>query len=433
MDQYLAYEIINIVFSFTGMILSLLGLVFSMSFRHLNKFSRYMFIIFFSTLIAYSTSNVVFLVSIDLLDESYVLLSKLSLFFESLFSAFLMPLITVAIIHVTHRNPKKSKALWAVISLFFIYVVLLIITQFTTFIYYITPDNSYHRGSYYQLLLVPPILMMFINLAYLFKNRKNIARNHLVFFSLYIIIPLICMLIQMALYGIQFIVIGTTIAAILMFRSVVAEQLTLYVEQQNTMAKQKTDIMLLQMRPHFIYNTMSSIYYLCEQDPKKAQTLVGDFTSYLRKNMSAIATQELIPFSEELEHTRAYLAVEKARYEKLLFVDYKPEYTDFSLPPLTLQPIVENSIKHGLDQDLPPLHVQVHTYQKDGNVYIVVKDNGPGYDPTENQTENQTENLRIVHIGLDSVKERLKLMCNGTIKIEAAQEGGTIVTICIPK
>ncbi len=63
----------------------------------------------------------------------------------------------------------------------------------------------------------------------------------------------------------------------------------------------------------------------------------------------------------------------------------------------------------------------------------MVKDNGPGYDPTENQTENQTENLRIVHIGLDSVKERLKLMCNGTIKIEAAQEGGTIVTICIPK
>ncbi len=429
MDQYLAYEIINIVFSFTGMILSLLGLVFSMSFRHLNKFSRYMFIIFFSTLIAYSTSNVVFLVSIDLLDESYVLLSKLSLFFESLFSAFLMPLITVAIIHVTHRNPKKSKALWAVISLFFIYVVLLIITQFTTFIYYITPDNSYHRGSYYQLLLVPPILMMFINLAYLFKNRKNIARNHLVFFSLYIIIPLICMLIQMALYGIQFIVIGTTIAAILMFRSVVAEQLTLYVEQQNTMAKQKTDIMLLQMRPHFIYNTMSSIYYLCAQDPKKAQTLVGDFTTYLRKNMSAIATHELIPFSEELEHTRAYLAVEKARYEKLLFVDYKPEFTDFSLPPLTLQPIVENSVKHGLDQDLPPLHVQVRTYQKDENVYIVVKDNGPGYDPTENQTENQKK----VHIGLDSVKERLKLMCNGTIKIEAAQEGGTIVTICIPK
>lgn len=59
----------------------------------------------------------------------------------------------------------------------------------------------------------------------------------------------------------------------------------------------------------------------------------------------------------------------------------------------------------------------------------MVKDNGPGYDPTENQTENQ----RKVHIGLDSVKERLKLMCKGTIKIEAAQEGGTIVTICIPK
>ena len=99
-----------------------------------------------------------------------------------------------------------------------------------------------------------------------------------------------------------------------MFRAALSEQLMLYVRQQNTLAKQKTDIMLLQMKPHFIYNTMSSIYYLCAHDPKKAQTLVGDFTSYLRKNMSAIATQELIPFSEELEHTRAYLAVDASAY-----------------------------------------------------------------------------------------------------------------------
>ncbi len=429
MDQYFIYEIINIVFSSTGMILSFFGLVFSLSFKYMQKAYRAVFIIFFSILLAYATSNVIFLVSVDLLDESFVFLSKLSLFIESFFSASLMPFITITILLITSKKAITSKMLWAEISLFFIYVVLLIITQFTTFIYYFTPDNEYHRGPYYPLLLVPPVLMMILNLIFLFINRANISRKNLFYFTSYTAIPLICMIIQIALYGIQFIVIGTTIASFLMFRAALSEQLMLYVKQQDTLAKQKTDIMLLQMRPHFIYNTMSSIYYLCAQDPKKAQTLVGDFTSYLRKNMSAIATHELIPFSEELEHTRAYLAVEKARYEKLLFVDYKPEFTDFSLPPLTLQPIVENSVKHGLDQDLPPLHVQVRTYQKDENVYIVVKDNGPGYDPTENQTENQKK----VHIGLDSVKERLKLMCNGTIKIEAAQEGGTIVTICIPK
>jgi sensor histidine kinase YesM len=322
MDQYFIYEIINIVFSSTGMILSFFGLVFSLSFKYMQKAYRAVFIIFFSILLAYATSNVIFLVSVDLLDESFVFLSKLSLFIESFFSASLMPFITITILLITSKKAITSKMLWAEISLFFIYVVLLIITQFTTFIYYFTPDNEYHRGPYYPLLLVPPVLMMILNLIFLFINRANISRKNLFYFTSYTAIPLICMIIQIALYGIQFIVIGTTIASFLMFRAALSEQLMLYVKQQDTLAKQKTDIMLLQMRPHFIYNTMSSIYYLCAQDPKKAQTLVGDFTSYLRKNMSAIATHELIPFSEELEHTRAYLAVEKARYEKLLFVDY---------------------------------------------------------------------------------------------------------------
>ena len=90
------------------------------------------------------------------------------------------------------------------------------------------------------------------------------------------------------------------------------------------------------MRPHFIYNTMTSIYYLCEQDPKTAQQVTLDFTNYLRKNFSAIAKDGTIPFTEELEHTRAYLAVEQIRFEGEMFVEFDTPHTAFKLPPLTL-------------------------------------------------------------------------------------------------
>lgn len=86
------------------------------------------------------------------------------------------------------------------------------------------------------------------------------------------------------------------------------------------------------MRPHFIYNTMMSIYYLCTQDSKKAQQVTLDFTAYLRRNFTAIASEDTVPFSDELEHTRAYLAVEQVQFVDSLLVEYDTLHTEFRLP-----------------------------------------------------------------------------------------------------
>ena len=149
--------------------------------------------------------------------------------------------------------------------------------------------------------------------------------------------------------------------------------------------------MVLQMRPHFIFNTMMSIYSLCNQDARKARQVTLDFTTYLRKNFTAIASEKLIPFSEELEHTRAYLAVEQAQFDDMLVVDYDITVTEFCLPPLTLQPIVENS--------------------------------GADFDP---QDDNEP------HIALNNIRQRLEMMCGGSMTIKPRVGGGTIVTVTIP-
>ena len=177
------------------------------------------------------------------------------------------------------------------------------------------------------------------------------------------------------------------------------------------------------MRPHFIYNTMTSIYYLCEQDPKTAQQVTLDFTNYLRKNFSAIAKDGTIPFTEELEHTRAYLAVEQIRFEGEMFVEFDTPHTAFKLPPLTLQPIVENSVKYGVSPGLDPLYLSIITEESDEGVAVIVDDTGPGFAPSD---DNEP------HIALENIRKRLKTMCGGSLETTPREDGGTRVIIRIP-
>jgi LytS/YehU family sensor histidine kinase len=204
------------------------------------------------------------------------------------------------------------------------------------------------------------------------------------------------------------------------------DQIDRSMNQQKEIARQRASILVLQMRPHFIYNTMTSIYYLCDQAPQKAKQVTLDFTTYLRKNFSAIVSAEPIPFSEELEHTRAYLAVEQAQFEDRLFVDYDTPFTLFRVPPLTLQPIVENAVKHGMDPDGEPLHITIRSRETDSGIEIIVEDDGVGFDPARNSDDNDP------HIALNNIKERLEMMCKGKLTISPREGGGTSIRITLP-
>ena len=176
------------------------------------------------------------------------------------------------------------------------------------------------------------------------------------------------------------------------------------------------------MRPHFIYNTMTSIYYLCSQNAKLAQKVMFDFTNYLRKNFMAIACKGTILFSEELEHTKAYLAIEQAQFEENLFVKYDTPHKNFNIPPLTLQPIVENSVKHGLDPDSDPLHILISTRKIEKGNVIIVEDDGIGF-----EIDNDGENF-----ALKNIQKRLEMFCRGTLSIYPRKDGGTVEKIFIP-
>lgn len=220
-----------------------------------------------------------------------------------------------------------------------------------------------------------------------------------------------------------FVVVGMALFAIVMYELILSDSAEQYMRGQREIARQKASIMVLQMRPHFIYNSMMGIYYLCDQNPKLAQKVTLDFTTYLRKNFAAIASEEPIPFAEELEHTRAYLAVEQAQFEDSLFVDFDTPYTHFRVPPLTLQPIVENAVVHCMRASNAPIHVSVITRKTDKEIRIIVEDDGPGFKSSDNNEP---------HIALNNIRERLEMMCRGTLAISSREGGGTSVKVTIP-
>ena len=407
----------NFIIVISAFIISVLGLISVIFLRKTFREGRVSFLAFFLLLVGYTSSAVIN----EFADTAVI--SQISLFSNSLFSSLLIPAITIYLLRCAGKDWRHSPLFAAVASLWAVYFALLAVTQFTTWIYYFTPDNVYHRGAWYPLLLIPPALLMVVNLIGLWRFRAALTHRQRVAFLIYFVVPLVCMLIQMFFFGLLLIVFGTALAVLFMFVFFLYDQVEHSIRQAEENARQRASINVLQMRPHFICNTMMSIYYLIALDAEKARQVTLDFTTYLRDNFTAIAKEDTIPFAEELEHTRAYLAVEKVRHEDKLYIELDTPWTSFRVPPLTLQPIVENAIVHGVSPDLEPLYLSILTRETKTHSEIIVEDTGPGFVPVDD---------REPHIALANIRERLKMMCGGTLEITSREMGGTKVTIRVP-
>lgn len=414
------YDLISLI-NFSGaaaaFMLMLLGLLFTMVNRVMDRKKRIFFLSMYSVLFLYITADIV-----NQLSGHYVL-SQVTLFLDSFFSSVIMPMLTWYMLFLQGMDWRKSPVFRTVFFLWSFYFVMLCVTQFTTVIYYYTPDNVYHRGPFYPLLLVSPVLIMFINLVYLIRKKDYLNRKQFTALLLCFLFPMTAMILQICFYGLYQIVFASALSVLVMLSFTVWDLMEQYIRQQEEIVKQRSQIMVLEMRPHFIFNTMTSIYYLCEQDAVKAQQVILDFTTYLRRNFDAVVKENMIPFSSELEHTKAYLAVEQVRFADKLFVEFDTPHIMFRIPPLTLQPIVENAVKHGIDPELDSLYITVQTRETENGSEIIVKNTGPGFKSSDNDEP---------HIALENIRKRLKMMCGGTLTISSGEESGTIVKILIP-
>lgn len=191
-----------------------------------------------------------------------------------------------------------------------------------------------------------------------------------------------------------------------------------------------TSLMISQIQPHFLYNALNTIKYLIKRDPKSAEKAVISFSRYLRGNMDSITQKAPIPFSDELEHTKHYCDIELLRFGDKLNIVYDTPVTSFSLPALSVQPIVENAIKHGVTKKTEGGTVTVKTNEDEKHYVITVTDDGVGFDV---ENPDLTPSDTHAHIGVNNVRERLENMVNAKFTIESQVGVGTCVTIKIPK
>ena len=191
------------------------------------------------------------------------------------------------------------------------------------------------------------------------------------------------------------------------------------------LAESRISTMMSQIRPHFIYNTLGSIEQLCILDPPKAGNLVHNFAKYLRGNFGELDNPKPILMSQEMAHVHHYVSIENVRFPDMTF-KFEMNSEDFYIPALTVQPIVENAIKHGLMKLPKGGTIKVVSYETDSEYCVSVVDDGVGFD-----TNAEIDNRK--HLGLRNIRERLKVMVNGTLEIESTVGVGTKVLIKIPK
>lgn len=207
-----------------------------------------------------------------------------------------------------------------------------------------------------------------------------------------------------------------------------------YTESSGEEQKVRTQMMLTQIRPHFIYNILASIQVLCLMDPHKAAGAVACFSSYLRGNMDAIGNENLVPFPYELAHVENYVTLEKIRFGEKLKVCYEFEKgwdMDFDIPILSLQPIVENAIKYGVGDKKGGGTVRISVWREGKLAHIEVRDDGVGIDASCLE-EVPIRNDGKTHVGLHNVKARMKLMAGGSLEFFSKKGWGTVVTIKVP-
>lgn len=204
-----------------------------------------------------------------------------------------------------------------------------------------------------------------------------------------------------------------------------AEQDRILAEQERLLTESRIATMVSQIRPHFIYNTLGSIEQLCELQPDAAAKLVHNFSCYLRGNFGEMDNPAPIRLSQEIDHVRYYVSIEKIRFPDME-IQFDMRSGDFLLPALSVQPLVENAIKHGLMKLPQGGTVKISSYETDSHAFVSVEDNGAGFDTKILLDERK-------HIGLRNIRTRVEIMCGGTLTVESTPGVGTKVLISIPK
>ena len=220
--------------------------------------------------------------------------------------------------------------------------------------------------------------------------------------------------------------LASTLALMVMFNffhEALAEE---YLEKEKELMESRITLMISQIQPHFLYNSLNSIYHLCDMDAKLAQQAIGNFSEYLHHVLGSLKRTSPVLFDQELQNVKAYLELEQLRFDDLRIV-YQIVASNFFVPVLSVQPLVENAVKHGICSKEEGGTLVLTTREQAGFFEIIVEDDGVGFDITKLKDDGE------IHLGVQNVKQRLEAMVGGSLEIMSTPGVGTTAIIRLPK
>lgn len=282
------------------------------------------------------------------------------------------------------------------------------------------------RGDWYWLGQVGGYLILIVALFMIVYYHKALGREKCLVLASVPMIPVVAAGLRVVIYGISYMPLSITIALQLLYHTICVRESINGRRQKTELENIRVELALSQIKPHFLYNVLNTIYILCKKDSKQAQNAIVTFSNYLRADFENMDKESSIPFSKEMEFVRNYITLEKLRFQNLLQFEEDCTVTSFEIPPFVVQPIVENAVKHGIQKKRDGVVIRVTTRQTDNGVEIHVTDNGAGFDVESLYAAKNAET------GLSNVEKKLRLICRGSLEIKSKTGKGTDVFIRIP-
>lgn len=357
---------------------------------------------------------------------------------------FILLLLCVYARILMEANGYKPNAGW--LNFFRIYSIIvalvMIWSQTTNYIYGFDSNNYYYRGPGYWIFLMLALIMMLAYVLYIMVNRRGFKKTDFACFMLMPILYVGSIVIQTTFYGLSLSNIALVVSLMVFFvryeiymsTKMINQDLELHkervavAEKSAELADYRAKLLLSQIQPHFLFNSLTAIKALTSLEPEKAGDAVDRLASFLRASLDSLSCTTTVPIEKELKTTEDYLIMEKYRFGKKLEIEVVADTETFQIPPFSIQPLVENAIHHGIRKKISGRgKITVRTKENSSEYIIEIIDDGTGYDVDKAFNDGRN------HYGVNIVRQRLIDMCEGNLEIKSELGVGTTCIIRIPK
>ncbi len=307
-------------------------------------------------------------------------------------------------------------------------VILLVENVCTPFIYTFDATNHYLPLTYYWLLGILSMLGLALTLGIVIRYFDVFRPFERLAMVAYLSLPLVAVVVQTFIFGMSYTSIATAVATLILFFSYEINYVQYVSDLERRRNADRLKILSSQMRPHFIFNTLSLIRYLSRRRPDEVPEAIDELSSFLRGCTDLLDEDVCVPATQEFKLVQSYAYLQELRFENEVRVEFELDDVDFKLPAFCVQTAVENAITHGLrNTELrEPGVVRVRSFARDGAHVVEVEDNGIGFNFRALDKDDGT------HTGIRTTRDRLQLMCTGTYDVRSESGSGTKVTIRVP-